>query len=230
MEKSAQELQALKLMVGDLNSEIARLQSVIGKMHVSDMNNLRRAYNSLIQHCGALETESRSFAGDIHAFATEVITPEDVSHGLLSVGVVTTGMYALQRVLRLMSPHAPQVPRLIWFFGAAYLGMQFVQGAFKRLHGLVLENRQRKAQLLQDWKVLRERIEIMNALTDWAAASPALLGSPHEPEDVKCGYPGGNRGMQLSTGIKGNGSSPRSRAAAAAAKIQGELRSMDYLT
>jgi hypothetical protein len=85
----AQELHTLRLVVEDLNSEveikfkkllhsstsllvaaclvncfcvrwqIARLQSVIGRMHVSDINSLRRAYNSMVQHCGALESESR---------------------------------------------------------------------------------------------------------------------------------------------------------------------------
>lgn len=99
---------------------------------------------------------------------------------------------------------ARQVPRMFWLFGAAYLGIQFLQGALARLHALVAENRQRKAHLLKEWRLLRvtscsdcvayvlqyaamilngmhvpqERVEIMNALTNWASTTPATLDGP----------------------------------------------------
>jgi hypothetical protein len=47
----------------------------------------------------------QSFEGDIRAVNTEIITPEDVSHGLLSIGAVTAGLYAVQRIFRVLSPH-----------------------------------------------------------------------------------------------------------------------------
>lgn len=165
-----QDNKTLRTTIASLSQEVLRLQTELGKAHCTDVNGLRRAYKSLCQHVEALVQESKHIDSEIKAIDTELITADDVATEVGLLGVVSGVVCALHKVTR--GSQVKLVP-FSWMlgFGVLVVSCHSVCTVGGRLLAMLAENSSKKHKLLQDWKLVEERIAVLGSLLPDSSAS-----------------------------------------------------------
>ncbi|KAK9845940.1 hypothetical protein WJX81_006525 [Elliptochloris bilobata] len=182
---------SLQAQVEHLKSEVLRLQKKLGDAHVSDVGALRRAHATLSQHSQALHIEAQGISERISTLDTEVVRPDEVGAELGVLGTVVAAAYTVNHLLRLAPlREAARLGRAVWLAGAAYEVYRLANGVLRRLAAFTVHNARRKQQLLDEWRILQARIDMMADLAAWAppqaiaaaaAAVPKGAASPASP-------------------------------------------------
>ncbi|CAL5219895.1 g1820 [Coccomyxa viridis] len=152
--------------VQELRSEIAKLEQKLAELHATDVMALNRAHQSLCQHADALELESTGVQEGLQDIRTDLVIPEHVAEELKAMGLVTGSLLVVHSLLDLTPfKGSARLLRGCWLAGGAYLAWRLSVGSIRRLSRMAGHNRKLKRELLNVWKGIEERIEIMHALS-----------------------------------------------------------------
>lgn len=174
------EIESLRETVQQLSSQVSRLKQELGALHGTEAVALRRAHKSLAQHVTALQAEGIRVEANIKSLQEDLLQSSDIAQAVIETGTVVAAAFAVTRAIR-ASPlqDLRSIGSLcggVWVCGAAFLGLRLIKGVCNKAWASGYTNPTLKRQLITDWSLLQERIEIMTALLDGVPSS----SKPHQ--------------------------------------------------
>ncbi|GAX83679.1 hypothetical protein CEUSTIGMA_g11104.t1 [Chlamydomonas eustigma] len=156
--------------IQQLQEQVIALEQQLHDLHATDLNGLRRAHKSLVQHITALRIESKHLAGVITRIEDNIITPSHVAVDLGYCSAVISAAWAADRALRHCRLPSPPAGLLAFVAGSIIL-WKVGQRMTKRFAFVVGRNKTVKTQLAGDWQVVEERIQILESLAKYTYSS-----------------------------------------------------------
>ncbi|KAL0022505.1 hypothetical protein WJX79_003867 [Trebouxia sp. C0005] len=156
--------------VESLRESVRQLSSQeLGALHGTEAVALRRAHKSLAQHVTALQAEGIRVEANIKSLQEDLLQSSDIAQAVIEIGTVVAAAFANLRSIGSLCGG-------VWVCGAAFLGLRLIKGVCNKAWASGYTNPTLKRQLISDWSLLQERIEIMTALLDGDPSS----STPHQ--------------------------------------------------
>mmetsp|Transcript_35274 Transcript_35274/g.89259 ORF Transcript_35274/g.89259 Transcript_35274/m.89259 type:complete len:187 (-) Transcript_35274:344-904(-) len=165
--------------LASLQAQLEELRTRLHDLHCTDVNSLRRAHKTLQQHVQALDIESRHLGNLVAQVDTPVITPEGLAKDIGAVAGIIATTWGIHRGLACIRlPPSKQMTRVMVIGAAALVGWRLLRSGAARLRQVLMRSKSAKAQLLEDWKAVADRIAIMVQLCEQqTAVTPALAAA-----------------------------------------------------
>jgi prefoldin subunit 5 len=143
-------------------AKIAELEDKLASLHATDLNSLKRANRTLGQHAQALRIESQHLTSAINNFETDVVTLEFAAREGFVLSAVISGSYLVERLITKARFDSPR--RMLVLISLGIAGWRLFTATTDRLRRMREKNKATKELLMRDWRLVDDRIGIMNDL------------------------------------------------------------------
>lgn len=176
----------LRQTVDQLTEHIKTLQKQLGALHSTDLVALRRAHKSLTQHVTALKSESKGIDSALLEVETDVFATHFIAEQMTAAGIVAGVAWTFLTWVSAQKFKDKRVKSFIYgataVVSALAVGGHTLVQCFRRVARVTEGNRSAIDRLSQDWKLVKDRIQIMDDLSQGDAGKPAEI--PYVAVDI----------------------------------------------